>query len=81
MDCHHSTPARLASPSSSADRAFLIVSASSIFHYFFFDILAGSPVLTLITCGGSFSESTRHYDSNVVVYAVPVRLPEPGPRL
>lgn len=41
----------------------------------------GSPVLTLITCGGSFSESSRHYDSNVVVYAVPVQLPEPGPRL
>ncbi len=41
----------------------------------------GSPVLTLITCGGSFSESSRHYDSNVVVYAVPVQLPEPRPRL
>lgn len=32
----------------------------------------GSPVLTLITCGGGFSQSTRSYDSNVVVYAVPV---------
>ncbi len=32
----------------------------------------GSPVLTLITCGGGFSESAGSYDSNVVVYAVPV---------
>lgn len=32
----------------------------------------GSPVLTIITCGGGFSESDRSYDSNVVVYAVPV---------
>lgn len=32
----------------------------------------GPPVLTLITCGGGFSESARSYDSNVVVYAVPV---------
>ena len=32
----------------------------------------GPPVLTLITCGGGFSESLRSYDSNVVVYAVPV---------
>ena len=31
----------------------------------------GSPVLTLVTCGGGFSRSSRSYDSNVVVYAVP----------
>lgn len=31
----------------------------------------GSPVLTLITCGGGFNRSLRSYDSNVVVYAVP----------
>ena len=30
------------------------------------------PVLTLITCGGGFSESSGSYDSNVVVYAVPI---------
>ena len=33
---------------------------------------AGSPVLTLVTCGGEFSRSARSYDSNVVVFAVPV---------
>jgi hypothetical protein len=32
----------------------------------------GSPVLTMITCGGGFSESSGSYDSNIVVYAVPV---------
>lgn len=32
----------------------------------------GDPVLTLITCGGGFSESQGSYDSNVVVYAVPI---------
>lgn len=32
----------------------------------------GAPVLTLVTCGGGFSESSRSYDSNVVVYAVPI---------
>ena len=32
----------------------------------------GPAVLTLITCGGGFSESDRSYDSNVVVYAVPL---------
>lgn len=31
----------------------------------------GPPVLTLITCGGSFDSSASRYDSNVVVYAVP----------
>lgn len=33
----------------------------------------GPPVLTLITCGGGFSASSRSYDSNVVVYATPLR--------
>lgn len=33
----------------------------------------GAPVLTLITCGGGFNPSRGHYDSNVVVYAVPAR--------
>lgn len=32
----------------------------------------GRPVLTLVTCGGGFSRSANSYDSNVVVYAVPV---------
>jgi hypothetical protein len=32
----------------------------------------GASVLTLITCGGGFSRSSRTYDSNVVVYAVPM---------
>ncbi|MDP8959371.1 MAG: DUF4397 domain-containing protein [Actinomycetota bacterium] len=32
----------------------------------------GHPVLTLVTCGGTFDRSTRLYDSNVVVYARPV---------
>lgn len=33
---------------------------------------SGSPVLTLVTCGGGFDRSSLRYDSNVVVYAVPV---------
>lgn len=41
----------------------------------------GEPVLTLITCGGGFSESTRSYDSNVVVYAVPIEVPESLPEV
>lgn len=32
----------------------------------------GPATLTLITCGGDFNRSIRRYDSNVVVYAVPV---------
>ncbi len=32
----------------------------------------GSPLLTLITCGGSFNPDLRSYDDNVVVYAIPV---------
>lgn len=31
----------------------------------------GPSVLTLVTCGGSFSEITRSYSDNVVVYAIP----------
>lgn len=42
---------------------------------------AGEPVLTLITCGGSFSRSLSSYDANVVVVAVPLVDPPaaPGP--
>lgn len=36
---------------------------------------SGSPVLTLITCGGGFNRSIQRYDSNVVVYAVPIASP------
>lgn len=32
----------------------------------------GPSVLTLITCGGDFNRSISRYDSNVVVYAVPL---------
>lgn len=39
----------------------------------------GDPVLTLITCGGGFNPSLRTYDSNVVVYAVPVDNGAPVP--
>lgn len=38
---------------------------------------AGPPVLTLVTCGGAFSQTTTSYDSNVVVYAVPSDLAQP----
>ena len=38
----------------------------------------GAPVLTLITCGGGFNPSIGHYDSNVVVYAVPDGMVDPG---
>ncbi len=31
----------------------------------------GRPVLTLITCGGSYDPVRRHYDENVVVFALP----------
>ncbi len=31
----------------------------------------GPPVLTLITCGGSYSRTSGHFDSNTIVYAVP----------
>ncbi|HSJ29506.1 MAG TPA: class F sortase [Acidimicrobiia bacterium] len=33
---------------------------------------SGEPVLTLITCGGSFNRSLNSYDDNVVVYATPL---------
>lgn len=32
----------------------------------------GPQILTLVTCGGGFNRSLRSYDSNVVVYAVPL---------
>ena len=38
----------------------------------------GPPILTLITCGGGFNENIGSYDSNVVVYAVPVDGPTDG---
>lgn len=31
----------------------------------------GKPVLALITCGGGYDYSSRSYDGNVVVYAIP----------
>ena len=34
---------------------------------------SGRPLLTLVTCGGTFDVSTLHYADNVVVYAVPTR--------
>ncbi|MDX1468702.1 MAG: class F sortase [Acidimicrobiia bacterium] len=39
----------------------------------------GEPVLTLVTCGGGFDASSSRYDSNVVVYAVPVTAPGQAP--
>lgn len=35
----------------------------------------GPPTLTLITCGGSFDRSVRHYEDNIVVRAVPAPAP------
>ncbi|MCY7405501.1 MAG: class F sortase [Cryobacterium sp.] len=32
----------------------------------------GSPRLTLVTCGGEFNYTTRQYQSNIVVTAIPV---------
>ena len=32
----------------------------------------GAPRLTLVTCGGEFNYTTRQYQSNVIVTAVPV---------
>jgi sortase (surface protein transpeptidase) len=37
--------------------------------------VTGTPALTLITCGGSFDRSVRHYEDNIVVRAVPVPVP------
>ena len=53
-----------------------VVGARAIYekHELPLDVLfsrGGSPVLTLITCGGGFNQTNRSYDSNVVVYAVP----------
>jgi hypothetical protein len=31
----------------------------------------GRPILSLITCGGSFDLMSRSYSDNVVVFAVP----------
>lgn len=31
----------------------------------------GAPRLALITCGGAFDSSSRHYQDNIVVYATP----------
>ena len=28
-----------------------------------------TPVLRLVTCGGQFDHSTRHYRSNIIVFA------------
>ena len=33
----------------------------------------GPPVLTLVTCGGPYSEATGRYANNVVIYAIPRR--------
>ena len=33
---------------------------------------SGSESLALITCGGDFNRSTRRYEQNIVVYAVPI---------
>jgi hypothetical protein len=35
-------------------------------------VRSGRPILILITCGGSFDRTTRHYSDNVVVYALPI---------
>jgi hypothetical protein len=32
----------------------------------------GDRRLVLVTCGGAFNESTRHYDSNLLITAIPV---------
>jgi hypothetical protein len=39
----------------------------------------GPPVLTQITCGGDLNSSTRRFNSNVVVYAVPLDTVSPSP--
>jgi sortase (surface protein transpeptidase) len=33
---------------------------------------SGTPVLAIVTCGGSFDSTSRHYADNIVVYAVPI---------
>lgn len=42
---------------------------------------SGSESLALITCGGDFNRSTRRYEQNIVVYAVPVVEAETLPSL
>ena len=32
---------------------------------------AGPPRIALITCGGAFNTTTRHYQDNVIVVAAP----------
>lgn len=41
---------------------------------------SGPPVLTLVTCGGAFNQTSRTYDSNVVVYASSLAPDKPGRR-
>ena len=36
---------------------------------------SGPESLALITCGGNFDNSTRRYEQNIVVYAVPITEP------
>jgi hypothetical protein len=38
----------------------------------------GPPRLVLVTCGGRFDWTTRHYTDNVIVYADPARPAEPS---
>lgn len=34
----------------------------------------GNPQLVLVTCGGKWNESTRHYEDNVIVWAEPMEV-------
>ena len=34
---------------------------------------SGPETLVLITCGGTLNQSTRRYEQNIVVYAVPIQ--------
>jgi LPXTG-site transpeptidase (sortase) family protein len=34
---------------------------------------SGPETLVLITCGGEFNRATKHYEQNIVVYAVPAQ--------
>ena len=38
----------------------------------------GPPRLVLVTCGGRFDRTTRHYTDNVIVYAEPAQPAEPS---
>ncbi len=40
---------------------------------------SGPESLALITCGGDFDRSTRRYEQNIVVYAVPIVDADPLP--